>query len=318
MKALACLLVFILSLRSFTIGQDEDLARDPSCQYPYYGEDCEKEFCQDYNPCTVHGHCQMLGFEPGWVCQCKKSNYMWHGTFCEKESCQPDKCLNNGTCRGTPYRPYYRCECYYPYYGDSCEKAICDEVTGINPCLNGAKCIPQGMEPGYRCQCAEGFHGIDCELSDCDGRDPCRNGGTCRHIGERGVECECRDGYLGRFCEKELCVDVNPCMNDAECAPIRSAPGYRCHCPTGYNGTECQHIVEEKLTPPPPDRSAFAIVSVVFILIIISAASFAAVCVMKRRRRLMRPPSPPPMRYMSDSVFGIESEPIYDEIRDKS
>ncbi|XP_031762630.1 basement membrane-specific heparan sulfate proteoglycan core protein isoform X7 [Xenopus tropicalis] len=72
--------------------------------------------------------------------------------------------------------------------------------------------------------------------SPCD-RMPCLHGGRCQPTGEYEYQCLCLDGFKGDRCEthEDQCQIHNPCLNGATCKDNR------CHCPSGYSGTICEH-----------------------------------------------------------------------------
>ncbi|KAM4652668.1 basement membrane-specific heparan sulfate proteoglycan core protein [Discoglossus pictus] len=74
------------------------------------------------------------------------------------------------------------------------------------------------------------------DRSPCD-RMPCLHGGRCMLTGEYEFQCLCRDGFRGERCEthEDQCQIYNPCLNGGTCKDNR------CHCPSGFSGTICEH-----------------------------------------------------------------------------
>ncbi|MEE6482445.1 hypothetical protein FKM82_013243 [Ascaphus truei] len=74
------------------------------------------------------------------------------------------------------------------------------------------------------------------DSSPCD-RMPCLHGGLCMPAGEYEFQCLCRDGFKGDRCEthEDRCQIHNPCLNGGTCKDNR------CHCPSGFSGTVCEH-----------------------------------------------------------------------------
>jgi len=89
-------------------------------------------------------------------------------------------------------------------------------------------------------------------IEDCGGasaceRRPCLNGGVCNEYGGSGLgdfTCQCEDGFSGKTCEIEadLCQVIHPCQNGGSCIGTYNA--YKCNCPLGYGGANCERSVE--------------------------------------------------------------------------
>ncbi|KAJ7337760.1 hypothetical protein OS493_007914 [Desmophyllum pertusum] len=138
-----------------------------------------------------------------------------------------------------------RCDTQEKHCGiDKCKR--CD----INAnCVNGT------------CECKHGFvgNGFTCTpVGDPCRPNPCENGGTCNPgHGEKLFECACREGYTGVKCEvsKSACTS-SPCVNGGTCIDATNNDGsllegviftdhsqYKCICPKGYAGENCQKLV---------------------------------------------------------------------------
>nr|XP_022910494.1 uncharacterized protein LOC111421552 isoform X1 [Onthophagus taurus]XP_022910497.1 uncharacterized protein LOC111421552 isoform X1 [Onthophagus taurus] len=88
----------------------------------------------------------------------------------------------------------------------------------------------------FGCDCFEGYTGTHClegRKSACykNSKPLCKNGATCRHIGDNGVMCHCPPGFQGRFCEetaldvrnedeKDLCVSKSNVKGGCHCAEV--------------------------------------------------------------------------------------------------
>ena len=92
-----------------------------NCPAGFTGERCEVDLC-DPNPCEYHGNqsgaCRHDA-EVGFTCNCSSG---YEGKRCHKlkNFCQPDPCLNGGTCKRRFNN--FDCSCSPPYYGKVCQR----------------------------------------------------------------------------------------------------------------------------------------------------------------------------------------------------
>lgn len=112
--------------------------------------------------------------------------------------CEPDPCLNNGTCRVLPGTNIADCVCTPGFTGLYCEIDI-DECQP-NPCENGGDCVDGPNN--YTCFCSHvGYGGTNCEINinEC-AQNPCLNQGVCFDTYGSYV-CQCQEGFDGQNCE---------------------------------------------------------------------------------------------------------------------
>lgn len=115
--------------------------------------------------------------------------------------------------------------CLDGWHGQNCDKARCRQ--GCNR-QHGFCDQPD------TCQCRPGWSGAHCD--ECLAYPGCKNG-FCLNP----WQCICRQNWGGLLCDQDLnyCSSQAPCQNNATCQNV--APGrYKCHCPTGFTGINCQ------------------------------------------------------------------------------
>ncbi|XP_065925089.1 neurogenic locus notch homolog protein 1 isoform X2 [Magallana gigas] len=171
--------------------------------------------------------------------------------LCTNTPCNPNPCLNSGTCdeSSPPTGSKYVCTCPTGFSGDRCETSVTTNPCDSNTCQNGATCVADATKTdGYRCDCATGFTGDKCETpvptNPCDS-NTCQNGATCVADATKtdGYRCDCATGFTGDKCETTVptnACDGNTCQNGATCvADATKTDGYRCDCATGFTGDKC-------------------------------------------------------------------------------
>jgi hypothetical protein len=205
--------------------------------------------------CTQHSDCFNDGGCVGNECVCQDGSV---GSLCETDldDCNPDPCLNGGTCADTGL-VQYQCTCPPFATGPACETFVsCDP----NPCLNGGMCTGgTTVDPfSFSCACLEGTVGVTCEtaVNNCD-PNPCLNAGTCTNTGLTSFECSCLEIAEGPLCETRVspwwmywmdrddpsagCVDLSRTRpNGAFCYNMNGFP-----CQSGF----CKAVPWEERTP---------------------------------------------------------------------
>nr|XP_022306908.1 neurogenic locus notch homolog protein 1-like isoform X2 [Crassostrea virginica] len=175
--------------------------------------------------------------------------------LCTNTPCNPNPCLNSGTCDDSspPTGSKYGCTCPAGFTGDRCETPSNTNGCTGHSCQNGATCVMDSTRTdGYRCECDTGFTGDKCEnkatTNACNGHS-CQNGATCVVDSTRtdGYRCECDTGFTGDKCENKVTANAcngHSCQNGATCiVDSTRTDGYRCECDTGFTGDKCENKV---------------------------------------------------------------------------
>ncbi|RWS05846.1 delta protein-like protein [Dinothrombium tinctorium] len=168
-----------------------------------------------------------------------------------------------------------RAFCDVNYYGSDCETHCrprddrynghytCNS-NGAKKCLEGwmnehhdcrdAKCLP-GCNPIHgsckvpnECICQYGYKGVNCD--ECIVYPGCQHGYCVKPF-----ECHCNLGWGGMLCDQDLdyCSTHQPCLNAATCLPVKPNR-YKCLCREGYDGENCQIIINPCVTQPCHNR----------------------------------------------------------------
>ncbi|XP_063077841.1 hyaluronan-binding protein 2-like [Engraulis encrasicolus] len=118
--------------------------------------------------------------------------------FDEPNECDPNPCLNEGTCEPKS-RGGYTCSCPQTYSGKHCEKYV-------NPCkkvnCGSGECVLTSTAPFYECVCKPPFRPPNCRKAAACKTNPCLNGGSCQKGRTRSqFTCLCPAGYSGKLCQ---------------------------------------------------------------------------------------------------------------------
>eukprot|EP00105_Crassostrea_gigas_P037846 XP_019921994.1 PREDICTED: fibropellin-1 [Crassostrea gigas] len=158
--------------------------------------------------------------------------------------CNPNQCQNGAECKswGAIRR---QCICKPGYTGVNCSVNIDDCGLNRDGCLYNGEC--QDGVDSYTCKCVSGFNGRHCQTtSDLCSGTPCSNGGCVSNYANATHKCFCDYPYqLGSNgqCEMmDLCNTTN--CNNGTCL------NGKCSCVDGYEGSLCQHSVDECKTSP--------------------------------------------------------------------
>ncbi|KAI3381730.1 hypothetical protein SNEBB_008106 [Seison nebaliae] len=169
--------------------------------------------------CSTKGY--LLKTTTGFVCYCQIGRF---GNYCEYDGCtfgnktlcnSDEECISrivphpstmvyydcikiqfctscgvNGKCSADNRT----CKCNDGYYGNICEKHICDDIHHpLYPCngTNTKRCLKEKLAPFY--------------------------------------SCNCQNGYVGAFCNEHIC-QTKPCHNSTNCHGRWKSPYYDCIC----------------------------------------------------------------------------------------
>ncbi|XP_023247976.1 delta-like protein 1, partial [Copidosoma floridanum] len=160
----------------------------------------------------------------------------WQGPMCKQCAILPG-CVH-GTCHGP-----LECRCEPGWTGFLCSTPICSA---------GCSREHGGCRRPNSCRCRVGYTGPNC--TECVPYPGCANG-SCR----KPWECRCKPGWTGELCDERLTYcDDHPgiCLNNATCISMTPDDAdYRCVCPLGFYGRQCEKKTEfpaTDLVPPTP------------------------------------------------------------------
>ena len=216
----------------------------------FYHQDCvvdNKNLPSDI-PCLNSGTCMESSINtsvaPGqYTCTCPEGI---SGIRCESDDvddCVGHACVNGACVDGINA---YTCNCVAGWEGTYCDQDVddCYWTNYFGFCRNGGTCV-DGLNT-YTCDCVNGWGGILCEddVDDCSGHS-CQNSGTCVD-GNQSYTCNCSTapGWEGALCtDSSDDCEGHACVNDGVC--VDGHNGYTCACTGGYEGTFCEHEINE-------------------------------------------------------------------------
>ncbi|KZC06059.1 Delta-like protein C [Dufourea novaeangliae] len=253
------------------------------CKLGFYGELCDK--CVALPGCQ-HGSCN-VSFE----CSCDPG---WKGMFCSEPICGTDclasqgYCEKPGECSGDPRgnvppiingtvrvgvdwvgkdqsansAPFSQGVCMGLVKDHSNVAAILGglvyfarHVSSFSLCSKGCSREHGTCRRPGTCWCRVGWTGPNC--TECVPYPGCVHG-SCK----RPWECRCEPGWAGDLCNEKLtyCEEhPDTCRNNATCISMTKEDGdYRCVCPLGYMGRQCQiktMVPSTDLMPPMLDST---------------------------------------------------------------
>ncbi|XP_025416102.1 uncharacterized protein LOC112687566 isoform X2 [Sipha flava] len=115
------------------------------------------------------------------------------------ESCNPNPCVNGGTCALQKSSQTYYCKCNGNYTGTFCSLTYCD----LGYCVFG-ECLLTGSN-GFECRCQYGYTGRFCDekIKPCE-LNPCKDRGDCVSLGDSDYQCRCYAYWTGDQCERKV------------------------------------------------------------------------------------------------------------------
>ncbi|XP_071107671.1 uncharacterized protein [Haliotis cracherodii] len=236
-----------------TTGATQPYYKKQCANTPYYSgkycqtdlrDDCTTNDCRDYSVCR-----DLLG---GYKCVCP-SGGQYTQPRCDRDSnlCSPQPCQNGGTCNSWG-DVRYQCTCRPGFTGVNCETAVDECKQNPDGCLYDGRCVDGSNS--YSCSCKPGFGDDHCQneaILCTAGR--CSNGICISNYDNVTADCVCEDPFVedsnGECARINFCSPT-PCTtnNTERCDSL--SDGYRCVCKSGYEGSLCQHNIDDCASTP--------------------------------------------------------------------
>jgi len=209
------------------------------CEGKYWGEECDKLHCPDYNPadpsvleCNGRGLCSEEGLclcASGWG----KAPDVAGDNVCAVQVCPVD-CGGHGICQDNV------CVCQDGWQGPACRQPKC-----VSDCSAHGLCSFNTPNSAAECVCEHGWALPDCgkkslymEIPECP--NDCSGNGLC-FLGS----CACKDLFTGSDCSTPKCPkgSSGPNCEYASCPRNCDHKGIcmqgACQCDTGHSGPDC-------------------------------------------------------------------------------
>lgn len=189
------------------------------CKVGWKGANCTE--CHSYPGC-VHGSCN----QP-WECNCEPG---WGGMLCDEELnyCEknPGSCKNGGECKSLEAKQgHFKCSCPPGITGKNCEIVPEITTTTVEPCPSGTS--------GRNCE-----NLIESTEAETDVPSTTAKEEEADSSVASSSEITNTDEPVAEvnFCEK----NKNACKNGGKCMAAETADGYKCQCPSGFTGKNCE------------------------------------------------------------------------------
>ncbi|XP_015782941.1 delta-like protein C isoform X1 [Tetranychus urticae] len=193
----------------------------------------------------------------------------YHGDECSEFCRERNDVFGHYGCRENGQK-----SCLTGWIGDNCDKPKCrpgcnsehgycsePDQCQCRPGYSGPLCNQCLLYPGcingyclkpWQCICHRNWGGILCDqdLNFCGTHQPCLNGGLCDNIAPNQYKCHCKPGYDGNNCQIVVNPCVtSPCLHGGTCSEVNNS-SFICNCPAGWTGNRCQININECSSNP--------------------------------------------------------------------
>ncbi|XP_048248760.1 uncharacterized protein LOC124126022 isoform X2 [Haliotis rufescens] len=236
-----------------TTGATESYYEKLCDRKPYFnGTYCQTDLRNDCSTNDCRGDSVCRDLIGGHECVCP-SGGQYTQPHCESKnnSCSEDPCKNGGTCNSWG-DVRYQCTCRPGFTGVNCETDVDECEQNPDGCLYGGRCV-DGSD-SYSCSCKPGFGDDHCQneaILCTAGR--CSNGLCISNYDNVTADCICEDPFeqsSNGECTRINFCSSSPCTtnNTERCENL--SDGYRCVCMSGYEGSLCQHNIDDCASSP--------------------------------------------------------------------